>query len=536
MPTQAPEHRCSSSRAIEAAAAGLLEVEAYTTRAVYDAVDRVQSQTTPDASETRPSYNEANLVERVEVQVRGAAGVTAFVESVDYNARGQRERVVHGNGTVCTYAYEADTFRLAQQRTTRSRDGAVLADLRYAYDPVGNIVAVSDAVSFGNPEVSGDGLYSYDAVYQLVTATGREHPGQQPTAADADLLVLDHGNDLQALRRYQESYAYDAVGNLVEVAHAPLGGGPSGWTRRYRYAADSNRLVATSLPGDADGTYTAGYSHDAAGNMTRMPHLVGLQWDHAQRLAHADRGGGGDVYFAYDAGGQRVRKAYDHGGFVEERVYLGGYEVYRKRNRATGQLALERQTLHVAGDPTVALVETKTLDTTLAGFTATTRLRYQLADHLGSTTTELDETGAVITYEAYFPYGGTAWHAASSATDVSRKRFRYTGCERDDETGLDYHSARYYAPWLGRWTSADPAGFVDGVNLYRYARNSPVGLIDRSGTEGVPPPDIALEAVERFLAQLGVRIPSSAPAAAAPAAAAAAAASTAAPAASGLPM
>jgi RHS repeat-associated protein len=94
---------------------------------------------------------------------------------------------------------------------------------------------------------------------------------------------------------------------------------------------------------------------------------------------------------------------------------------------------------------------------------------------------ELDQTGQVISYEEYHPYGSTAFHTADGAAQVSAKRYRYTGKERDEETGLYYHGARYYAPWLGRWTSADPKGLSDGVNLFAYVRSDPVGLRDSTG-------------------------------------------------------
>src|SRR5258706_4027769 len=55
--------------------------------------------------------------------------------------------------------------------------------------------------------------------------------------------------------------------------------------------------------------------------------------------------------------------------------------------------------------------------------------------------------------------------------------------ERDEETGLNYHGARYDAPWLGRWTSADPASVIDGANLYAMARNNPVQSVDLSGMD-----------------------------------------------------
>ena len=61
------------------------------------------------------------------------------------------------------------------------------------------------------------------------------------------------------------------------------------------------------------------------------------------------------------------------------------------------------------------------------------------------------------------------------------KRYRYTGMEKDEETGLSYHGARYYASWLGRWTAADPIGINDGYNLFQYSKNSPVKLSDQNG-------------------------------------------------------
>ena len=81
-----------------------------------------------------------------------------------------------------------------------------------------------------------------------------------------------------------------------------------------------------------------------------------------------------------------------------------------------------------------------------------------LRNHQGSSTLELDEAAKLITFEEYFPFGGTAVLASRSQTDVQRKTYRYTGKERDAATGLYYFGARYYAPWSGRWISADPAG------------------------------------------------------------------------------
>jgi RHS repeat-associated protein len=64
---------------------------------------------------------------------------------------------------------------------------------------------------------------------------------------------------------------------------------------------------------------------------------------------------------------------------------------------------------------------------------------------------------------------------------VKLKEYRYSGKERDDSTGLYYYGARYYAPWLGRWISADPAGTVDGLNLYEFVGGNPITGIDIGG-------------------------------------------------------
>ena len=220
--------------------------------------------------------------------------------------------------------------------------------------------------------------------------------------------------------------------------------------------------------------------------MTSMPRLPVMDWDYADRLRHTQKGAGTgaqDTYFTYDAAGQRVRKVAVASGTVKERIYLGGYEVYRERAAAPGApVDFERQTLHVMDDQRrVAMAETKTIDGGAVVPTLTTRWRFQLDNHLGSATLELDDAGSVISYEEYHPYGSTAFHTANGAAQVSAKRYRYTGKEKDEETGLYYHGARYYAPWLGRWTAADPSGSSGGPNLYEYVAGSPINLSDPDG-------------------------------------------------------
>jgi len=256
------------------------------------------------------------------------------------------------------------------------------------------------------------------------------------------------------------------------------------WKRRYDIATDSNRLNGTSLAGDGDGVYSASYSHNAHGSMTSMPHLALMNWDHFDQLRKSSAAASGQptTYYTYNAAGQRVRKVTENTSSVKtkERIYLGDFEVYR--TYSSGNLVDETQTLHVMDDQKrVAMVETKTVDSGQTVNDPTHLLRYQLSDHLGSACVETDGDGAVITYEEYFPFGGTAFHSESGGQRF--KRYRYTGKEKDDETGLYYHGARYYAPWLARWSAADPIGLEGGINLFAYVSNNPVMYFDPSGTD-----------------------------------------------------
>jgi RHS repeat-associated protein len=477
-----------------------LEGEKFTTATTYDALNRVTSRLTPDRSLTRPAYNEAGFLERVDVWLRDAwdeavpadelqSPSISPVADIDYNAKGQREKIVYGNGVVTEYEYDDLTFRLLRLTTTRNGgNGLQLQDLRYTFDPVGNIVEINDGaqetVYYNNDVIEPLALYEYDATYRLTSARGREHAGQNADIQQDEngfpLLTAPHPNDPQALRNYTEHYFYDDAGNIQRLQHV-VPGGSGGWTRCYEVDPASNRLLSTSLPGDGPGpSYSAKYGHDTHGNMTSMPHLAEVGWDFKDQMVSADKDGGGLVYFTYDAAGQRVRKVWEHSGVIEERIYLGEYEVYRKRQG--GALVLERETLHALdGTRRLALLETKTIDTGVAPFAPTSRLRYQLDNHLGSAVLEVDESGHVISYEEYHPYGTSAYRASIGDIEVSAKRYRYTGKERDEETKLCYHRARYYVPWLGRWASADPAGMVDGPNLYAYARGGPTNWVDPTG-------------------------------------------------------
>jgi RHS repeat-associated protein len=494
----------------------------FTGGATFDALNRPTAVTAPDNSVYRPTYNEANLLDRVEANLRGAATATPFVTNIDYNAKGQCTLIHYANGAETTYEYDDQTFRLVHLKTTRNpgqngqssqifKDAATVQDLSYTYDPAGNITHIEDAalltIFHNGEQVEPVCDYTYDSLYRLIEAIGREHIGQ--TARDfnpqnrreydfvgmADFVA--HPNDLQAMRRYTERYEYDAVGNFQTMRHIANDGS---WTRGYEYnensliepAKQNNRLTRTTVGNGFNHiemyNYTDAQGSDAHGCMTSINNMK-LEWDFKDQLQQVDLGGGGKAYYVYDSTGQRARKVIEgqNGAPSEERLYIGAFELYRKFNGNT----LVRETLHIMDDKRrIALVETKTHESGAQIPNPQPLIRYQLSNHLGSASVELDKDGALIFYEEYHPYGTAAFQAMNSAAaDVSLKRYRYTGKERDEESGLSYHGARFCSPWLGRWISADPSGLADGPNLYRYARNSPLVLVDNDGRDPALPND-----------------------------------------------
>ena len=144
-------------------------------------------------------------------------------------------------------------------------------------------------------------------------------------------------------------------------------------------------------------------------------------------------------------------------------------------------LNLERKTLNIADDEKVFVrVEQKTGENEI--------VRYQYDNHLGSACLELDHAGQMISYEEYHPFGTTSYRSGRSETEVSLKRYKYCGKERDEETGLYYYGMRYYSAWICRFISTDPLQFkYPELTPFQYASNCPITMIDLDGAEGVKP-------------------------------------------------
>jgi RHS repeat-associated protein len=276
-------------------------------------------------------------------------------------------------------------------------------------------------------------------------------------------------------------YAYDPVGNLLEVRHHAgrdlFRPGPELWRRRYRYAEGGNRLLSTSRPGEerllpygTEPGYADHYAHESHGGLVSMPHLPEFRWSGSGRLAEVELADGGRVHYTYGTDGCRVRAVWERrSGLVEERVHLGDRVICRLRG-AGGVLVVERQTLHLTdGWRGVATAEVRTVGTDPG---PAQLLHYRYADLVGSSTLELDAQAQIVSYTEYYPFGSVAYRATRSAREMP-VRFRFAGAEWDAATGLTVHGNRYYAPWLGRWVGPGSTDARFGGNPYAYADNAP---------------------------------------------------------------
>lgn len=531
-----------------------MEPTIYPFQLTYDALGQTQTELTPDQTTTTYTYNEAGLLTAVGLTFSEGTTCT-IVTDIGYNANRQRLSINYGNGIATTYCYEPTTLRLIQQSSTRpgaqplygqarwlkrtrpslrkrltnclrygilgmSRpttakeatavEGSVqVQDISITYDPVGNVTRRRDLLAptiiQANQQVEPLSDYTYDSLYRLLLANGRQHPGITATtyvnnAQDGSFKQSRFGqlppvSDSEKLENYAETYSYDDSNNLIKLQHVAKS---SSWTRDMPVEPDSNRLQ--------------GLSYDESGNLRQLVlnGPVNLDFnccDNLVRTGIIQRPGELDDmdYYVYDADEQRTRKVcerFQQQGTltaIQDHTYLGSYLVKQLSNLGSSgkrTTTLIRHTLRVMdGENCVAIVnhweqDEKKRETDVEG---SRQVRFQMDDALGSVGVEWNDAAQLISYEEYYPYGGTALIAGANQKEVELKDYRYAGKECDDSTGLYYFGQRYYVSWMGRWLNPDPAGPVDGLNLYIYVGNNPLsysdpdGLMKRKRTEDEPP-------------------------------------------------
>ncbi|MFE4109935.1 RHS repeat protein [Kosakonia sp. YIM B13611] len=466
----------------------LLEAETYITLTTSDATGAVLSTTDAVGHQQRMAYDVAGMMSCSWLTVKGGTE-QIIVRSLTYSAAGQKLREEHGNGVVTTYLYEPETQRLAGIKTARPEghvSGAkVLQDLRYEYDPVGNVLSISNDAEetrfWRNQKVVPENTYSYDSLYQLISATGREMANADQQGSNLPSFIVPLPTDSSAYTRFIRTYRYDNGGNLTQIRHSAPATNHN-YTTDITVSDHSNRGVLSTLtttPSDVDALFTAGGQQKQL--LAGQP-LIWTSRNELQKVSPVTRDDSADDQesYRYDGGSQRILKISmqkTSGSTQMQRVvYLPGLEL---RSTTNGDAEESLQVI-IVGEAGRAQVRVLHWESGKPADIANDQTRYSYDNLVGSSQLELSGEGEIISMEEFYPYGGTALLTARSQAEVNYKTIRYSGKERD-ATGLYYYGFRYYQPWAGRWLSSDRAGTLDGLNLYRMVRNNPVTLSDKDG-------------------------------------------------------
>jgi RHS repeat-associated protein len=471
---------------------GCLEGFAYQTNTNYDALNRPTKITYPaEAAEPGiagpravlvPSYNRAGALESVRLDGE------SYVTRIAYNAKGQRVLIAYGNEVMTRYAYDEQTFRLERLRSERftqpddlsyQPQGATLQAFHYDYDLAGNILHINDrAPGCGLPGHLDElaRTFVYDPIYRLIYADGREHDRQQPV--HPPWTDIPTGTDPNDTRFYSRDYQYDPAGNLRETKHGANGNG-NNFSRLLEIVPGNNRLHHVSI-----GQTTYAYDYDDNGNMIQEATNRHFAWDHADRMKTFINTPAGSEHssvearYLYGADGMRVKKwVRKNGNSSESTVYIDG--IFEHHCWWDSGSKKQNNHLHVMDDQQrIAIVRRGEVYSE----NAWPEIQYHLGDHLGSSNVVVNGDGQWINREEYFAYGETSFGS------FAKKRYRFTGKERDEESTLYYHGIRYYSRYIGRWLSCDRMRRKNSINPYAYVGGNPIALFDPTGLQEEEPP------------------------------------------------
>jgi RHS repeat-associated protein len=402
----------------------------------HDLAGNVTSYTTGVGVTFTQAFDSAGRITKLTSNMVGTqwpAALATVDPSIGYYATGAMRKLTLGNGLTETAAFNV---RLQPCRTNVNSSGSALLNCADAV-PAGNVQDLSYGFNLGTSDngnvlsmsavgsQSFNRTYSYDALNRLQSLSG---PGDTCTGL---------------------SWTYDAWGNRTD--QSVTGGSCNSF---HQPTNTTNRLSGT------------GYQYDAAGNLINDG-SHSYTYDAENRIIQVD--GGNTASYVYDAMGHRVRKMV--GSSWTDYVYgLSGNVVteYTSPQGTCAPICWATSFIYLGG----SLVAEYKDGTTY----------FVHKDHLGSTRllSKMDQTPKDLM--DYLPFG----EQIAGNTGTTHK---FTGKERDSETGLDYFGARYYGSALGRFSSSDPKpssahpADPQSWNRYSYTDNNPLGFVDPDGQE-----------------------------------------------------
>lgn len=434
-------------------------------RLFYDLNKNLSGVNLSSAQSLTYSYNENNQL--LSETISDAFG--SYQVECTYDGEGNIHTLHLPDGSSIRYSYEGPFVKSVVRFT---KGGKELYDYRVASrDRMGNLLEEI------LPSHSGERKQTWDS-------SGRR------TEISTDFFqdkVLKDGYDLLGNIKRREltfdneksnsEYEYNALSQLIlekgEVEH------------RYSYDSLGNRLQKDGLVYKVDGlnqlleAESTSYTFLANGNLSTK--TIGqkiwiYRWNPLNQLISIKDPDHNVITFTYDLGGRRLTKKIEPKGKKAKTFrffYLGNTEIGSLDEKgAIIELKVPCNPNHPEISPYIAIEVRKETYVPLYDLQGNISC---LLDHQKRKIVEsyrysafgeeeiINEKGKVISDSAV----GNPW--------------RYRGKRVDKEVELIYFGQRYYDPKIGRWISPDPAGDIDGPNLYAFAQNNPMTYVDYFG-------------------------------------------------------
>jgi RHS repeat-associated protein len=424
--------------------------QTYETVYTYDNFGKLVSEKYPSGRVVTNSFDSLGRLASVSSKANQTATPRVYANGFGYNDKGVLNRMRLGNGLWEGVKFN-NQFQTTELTLGTSASNGNRLKLEYDYGTTTNNGNVRSQTITVPTVGSSQGFiatqsYEYDELNRIKSAvetSNSQTNWQQHFRYDryGNRTVITEQN-----RVGQEAFTTNSIVGLnpdINIANNRIVPKPNS-SEQYQFDASGNMIR------DAVGNV---YSYDAENHQTQYFESTNTQTPKAK-------------YF-YDGDGRRVKK------------------IVRVQS---GQQTVDETTLFVY-DGGGALVAEYTQNAPAS--TTPPQTVYLTADTLGSPRINTNQKGEVVARHDYLPFGdeiiglGQRIQHSEYVDDNVRKKF--TGYEKDEETGLDFAQARYYGEGLGRFTSVDPV--LESIkptlpqtwNRYAYVLNNPLNIIDPDG-------------------------------------------------------